>query len=105
MSLTLVGRAFGWLVAHSPRASLCADSDACATPGRRSVVSGYNSHQAARYSSLQVTVCEQTRMSADGQSPGVKRQNLTPIASAPGETCSPRAQRCRGSPVPGGLPV
>ena len=48
-----------------------------------SVVSGYNSHQAAGYSSLQVTVCEQTRMSAHGQSPGMKLGEPKPEQQAP----------------------
>ena len=35
MSLTLVGRAFTWLVADSPRARLSAALRACATPDRQ----------------------------------------------------------------------
>jgi hypothetical protein len=52
-------------------------------PADGSVVSGYNSHQSAGYSSLPVTVCEQARMSADGQSPRVKPVEPNPEQRAP----------------------
>jgi hypothetical protein len=52
-------------------------------PIDQSVVTGYNSPQTAGYSPLPVTVCEQPRMSAAGQLPGVKPSRLDTEQQAP----------------------
>jgi len=72
MSLTLVGHAFTWLVADSPRARLSAAWCAPAAPIKQSAVSGYNSHPTTRYSPLPVPFVNQREGLRMGGRPAVK---------------------------------